>query len=337
MSKDLTPIPNRFDDAIAIIDNARSRAMRAVNAELINMYWEIGAYVSERVESIGWGKSVVADFSAFLQSRYPSSKGFSAQNIWRMKQFYETYRGNEKLSPLVREIAWTNNLAIMTGCKTDEAREFYLRLCIANRYTKRELERQIGSMLYERTMLSNETHRELIARNSGLSALRDSYVFEFLDLEEPYKEKDLRRQIVSHLKDFILEFGRDFTFVGEEYRVQVGNTDFFIDLLFYNRALTCLVAIELKIDTFKPEHLGQLNFYLEALDRDVRKPNENPSVGLILCTSKDDTVVEYALSRTLSPTMVADYTLHLPNKEILQNKLRELTELALESGEGDEE
>ena len=162
-------------------------------------------------------------------------------------------------------------------------------------------------------------------------------MFEFLDLEEPYKEKDLRRQIASHLKDFILEFGHDFTFVGEEYRVQVGNTDFFIDLLFYNRALSCLVAIELKIDTFRPEHLGQLNFYLEALDRDVKKPNENPSVGLVLCTGKDDTVVEYALSRSMSPTMVADYTLHLPDKTILQNKLRELTELALESGEGDKE
>lgn len=160
-------------------------------------------------------------------------------------------------------------------------------------------------------------------------------MFEFLELEKPYKEKDLRRQIVSHLKDFILEFGHDFTFVGEEYRVQVGNTDFFIDLLFYNRALSCLVAIELKIDTFRPEHLGQLNFYLEALDRDVKKPNENPSVGLVLCTGKDDTVVEYALSRSMSSTMVADYTLHLPDKAILQNKLRELTELALESGEGD--
>lgn len=147
---------------------------------------------------------------------------------------------------------------------------------------------------------------------------------------------DLRRQIVSHLKDFILEFGHDFTFVGEEYRVQVGNTDFFIDLLFYNRALSCLVAIELKIDTFRPEHLGRLNFYLEALDRDVKKPNENPSVGLVLCTGKDDTVVEYALSRSMSPTMVADYTLHLPDKAILQSKLRELTELALESGEGNE-
>lgn len=242
----------------------------------------------------------------------------------------------QKLSPLVREIPWTSNLLIMTGCKTDEAREFYLRLCIANRYTKRELDRQIGSMLYERTMISHEKHKDLLAGNGGLVALRDSYVFEFLDLEEPYKEKDLRRQIVSHLKDFILEFGHDFTFVGEEYRVQVGNTDFFIDLLFYNRALSCLVAIELKIDTFRPEHLGQLNFYLEALDRDVKKPNENPSVGLVLCTGKDDTVVEYALSRSMSPTMVADYTLHLPDKAILQSKLRELTELALEGGEDDE-
>lgn len=336
MSNELTHNPGQFDEVIHIIDNARSRAMKAVNAELIQMYWEIGSYVSGRVKDGGWGKSVVADFSEFLQAHYPGTKGFSAQNIWRMKQFYETYCDNEKLSPLVREIPWTSNLLIMTGCKTDEAREFYLRLCIANRYTKRELDRQIGSMLYERTMISHEKHKNLLAGNGGLAALRDSYVFEFLDLEKPYKEKDLRHQIVSHLKDFILEFGHDFTFVGEEYRVQVGNTDFFIDLLFYNRALSCLVAIELKIDTFRPEHLGQLNFYLEVLDRDVKKPNENPSVGLVLCTGKDDTVVEYALSRSMSPTMVADYTLHLPDKTILQNKLRELTELALESGEGNE-
>ena len=328
-----TPSVNQFEDVIAVIDDARSRAIRAVNAELINMNWEIGAYVSRKVRNAGWEKSVVADFSAFLQSRYPSSKGFSAQNIWRMKQFYETYRDSAKLSPLVREIAWTNNLVIMSGCKTDEAREFYLRLCIANRYTKRELERQIGSMLYERTMLSNGRHKELITRSGGLAALRDSYVFEFLNLDEPYKEKDLRKQIVSHLKNFILEFGRDFTFVGEEYRVQVGNTDFFIDLLFYNRALTCLVAVELKIDVFKPEHLGQLNFYLEALDRDVKKPNENPSVGLILCTGKDDAVVEYALSRSMSPAMIADYTLHLPNKKLLQEKLREITMLAEDAAE----
>lgn len=194
----------------------------------------------------------------------------------------------------------------------------------------------VNFMLFERTMLSDTKNKELLTRSGGLVALRDAYVFEFLDVKEPYKEKDLRKSIVANLRDFILEFGQDFTFVGEEYRIQVGNTDFFINLLFYNRALSCLVAIELKVDKFRPEHLGQLNFYLEALDRDVRKPNENPSVGLILCTSKDDTVVEYALSRSMSPTMVADYTLHLPDKTLLENRLRELTQaLTLESGDAE--
>ena len=334
MSQELISNMEQFDEIVSIIDNARARAMRAVNAELINMYWEIGAYISEKVDSAGWGKNVVSEFSEFLRNHYPAAKGFSPQNIWRMKQFYETYCGKEKLSPLVREISWTNNLLIMAGCKSDEAREFYLTLCARNNYSKRELDRQINSMLFERTMLSDAKNKELMVRNEGLQALRDAYVFEFLNVKEPYKEKDLRKSIVANLRDFILEFGKDFTFVGEEYRVQVGNTDFFVDLLFYNRALSCLVAIELKVDKFRPEHLGQLNFYLEALDRDVRKANENPSVGLILCTSKDDTVVEYALSRSMSPTMVADYTLHLPDKAVLQNKLRELTEqLALESGD----
>ena len=330
MSNELTHNPGQFDEVIHIIDNARSRAMKAVNAELIQMYWEIGSYVSGRVKDGGWGKSVVADFSEFLQAHYPGTKGFSAQNIWRMKQFYETYCDNEKLSPLVREIPWTSNLLIMTGCKTDDAREFSLRLCIANRYTKRELDRQIGSMLYERTMISHEKHKNLLAGNGGLAALRDSYVFEFLDLEKPYKEKDLRHQIVSHLKDFILEFGHDFTFVGEEYRVQVGNTDFFIDLLFYNRALSCLVAIELKIDTFRPEHLGQLNFYLEALDRDVKRSNENPSIGIILCPEADKVVVEYAMSRSMSPTMIAEYKRILIPQERMQQQLNEFCNLFLD-------
>ena len=245
-----------------------------------------------------------------------------------MKQFYETYRDKEKLSPLVREISWSNNLLILSGCKTDEAKEFYLRLCARNGYSKRELERQIDSMLFERTMLSDAKNKQLITRSEGLAALRDAYVFEFLELPPEPKEKDLRKAIVDNLKSFILEFGKDFTFVGEEYRVQVGNTDFFIDLLFYNRALSCLVAVELKVGKFKPEHIGQINFYLEALDRDVKKPNENPSVGLILCASKDDTVVEYALSRSMSPTMVSEYALQLPDKKLLQEKLRELTDMA---------
>ena len=325
---DIIKYNNDFENIIQIIERSKARAIRAVNAEMIEMYWQIGKYISEKADNDGWGKGVVQDFANFLKQEYPSASGFSAQNIWRMKQFYETYKDKEKLSPLVREITWSNNLLIMAGCKTDESKEFYLRLCIANGYGKRELERQIDSMLYERTMISTAKHKNLIAQNPAVGALRDSYVLEFLDIPEDYKEKDLRKSIIANIKQFILEFGKDFTFVGEEYRVQVGNTDFFIDLLFYNRALACLVAIELKVGKFKPEHLGQLNFYLEALNRDVKKPNENPSVGLILCTYKDDTVVEYALSSSLSPAMVADYTLQLPDKKLLEAKLREIAMLA---------
>ena len=326
-----------FEDVIAIIERARENAFRAVNRELISMYWEIGHYISEKAAADNWGKSIVQEFSRAIQSRFVGIKGFSPQNIWRMKQFYETYAKSEKLSTLSRELSWSNNVLIMMAAKTDEEREFYLLLTKNNNYSARELERQIDSSLYERSMISAERNQLFISRNAGLTALRDSYVLEFLDVPERHKEKELRKAIIANLRDFILEFGRDFSFVGEEYRVQVGNTDFNIDLLFYNRELACLVAIELKIGRFKPEHLGQLEFYLEALDRDVKKPSENPRVGLILCAKKDDEVVEYALSRSMSPALIAEYQTHLPQKALLTNKLRELRELAEAEGLTDNE
>ena len=326
-----------FEEVISIIERARENSFRAVNRELIAMYWEIGRYISQKTISDNWGKSVVLEFSNFIQNRFVGIKGFSPQNIWRMKQFYETYREKEKLSPLVREITWTNNVLIMMAAKTDEEREFYLLLSAKNNYSKRELERQIDTALFERTMISTEKNKQFLKRSSGLAALRDSYVLEFLDIPEQHKEKELRSSIVANLRDFILEFGKDFTLVGEEYRIQVGNTDFNIDLLFYNRELSCLVAVELKIGRFKPEHLGQLEFYLEALDRDIKKPNENPSVGVILCAKKDDEVVEYALSRSASPALIAQYQTHLPQKALLADKLRELRELAEAQGLEDEE
>ena len=318
---------NDFNEILVIIQQARERAFRAVNHELISMYWEIGKYVSGKVKSNAWGKSIVNDFSIFVQGKYIGIKGFSPQNIWRMKQFYEIYNSKEKLVSLIRELSWTHNLRIMP-CKTDEEREFYLTLSVKNRYSERELVRQINSALFERAMMSDMSNKLITDRSEGLRALRDSYVLEFLDLPEKHKEKDLRKAIVRNLKNFILEFGEDFAFVGEEYRVQVGNRDFRIDLLFSNRELRCLVAIELKIGEFEPEHLGKMDFYLEALDRDVKKKSENPSVGLILCTKKDAAVVEYALSRSLSPALIAEYKLHLPDKRILERKLRELAELA---------
>jgi predicted nuclease of restriction endonuclease-like (RecB) superfamily len=325
-----------FEEIAAIIDRSRERAFRSVNRELIDMYWEIGQYISEKIKTEKWGKSIVEDFADYIRSRFIGIQGFSASNIWRMRQFYETYHNNEKLAPLVREIGWAQNLIIMSRAKSDEAREFYLLLSSKNNYSKRELERQIDSALFERMMISNEQNKLFARRSPGLTVLRDSYVLEFLDIPEHHKEKELRKAIIANLRDFILEFGKDFTLVGEEYRIQVGNKDFRVDLLLYNRELSCLVAIELKVTDFSPEHLGQLEFYLEALDRDVRKPSENPSVGLILCAGKDDEVVEYALSRSMSPALIADYQTHLPQKALLENKLRELRELAEAEGLADD-
>lgn len=322
---------NEFDEIVEIIEQARQRAFRAVNRELIEMYWQIGQYISEKVKSNAWGKSIVTEFASFVQSKYVGIKGFSAQNIWRMKQFYETYAGNEKLSTLSRELTWSNNVLIMVSAKTAEAQEFYMNLAIKNNYSARELERQLDSMLFERTMISNKVNQLQLTKHTELTSLRDSYVLEFLNIPDSHSELDL--QHAANLKDFILEFGKDLSFMGQEYRIQVGNADFFVDLLFYNRELQCLVAIELKTEKFKPEHLGQLEFYLEALDRDVRKPNENPSIGLILCAAKDETVVEYALSRSMSPALVAEYKLHLPDKAILEHKLREIQELLTEPSE----
>ena len=329
MSNELTSKYHaEFNEIIEIIERSRKNAFRAVNTEMLLMYWDVGAYISDKIRNDDWGKSVVDEFALFMKIHRPEIKGFSSSNVWRMRQYYETYCDNENLAILSREITWSNNIMIMSRAKTGEAREFYLLLTKENKYAFRDLKRQMNSMIYERMMISNEKNQLFIAKNAGLTALRDSYTLEFLDVPKVHKEKELRKSIVKNLRDFILEFGKDFTFVGEEYRVQVGNKDFYIDLLFFNRELACLVAIDLKITDFEPQYLGQLEFYLEALDRDVKKKNENPSVGLILCASKDDTVVEYALSRSMSPALIADYQLHLPDKNLLTERLRELKELA---------
>jgi predicted nuclease of restriction endonuclease-like (RecB) superfamily len=317
---------NRFTDIIQLIKQSRTNAIKAVNAELINLYWNVGEYISKKIEQSEWGDSVVTVLANFIQTQEPEIKGFSDKNIWRMKQFYETYKDFPKLSTVLREISWSHNLAIFSRCKTAEEREFYLRLAKQESYSFRELDRQISASLFERTMIGNlKLSTALRESNRDLTnTFKDSYVFEFLNLPDPHSESDLQRGIVRQMKNFILELGKDFLFIGEEYKLQVGNSDFFIDLLFYHRGLQCLIAFELKADKFKPDHFGQLNFYLEALDRDVKKSNENPSIGVLLCKDKDGEVVEYALSRSLSPTMVSEYKTKLPDKKLLQQKLHEL-------------
>ena len=318
-------LQEQFSHISALIKEAKQRAFQAVNHELVSLYWQVGEYVSQQVASKVWGKSVVKELSEYILRSEPNVIGFSSQNIWRMRQFYETYKDAPKLYTLCREISWSHQRLVM-ACKVHEEREFYLRMSVKEKWSYRELERQINSSYFERVMIGN-TKLSPLARvlpQDITDSFKDTYVLELLHLPEKHSEKDLKKAITQNISKFVLEFGRDFAFMGEEYPVQVGNQDFAIDLVFYNRSLNCIVAIELKIEKFKPEHLGQLNFYLEALDRDVRKPHENPSIGILLCKGKDDTVVEYALSRTLSPTLVADYETKLPDKKLLQAKWEEI-------------
>lgn len=328
-----------FNEVVGIIEKARERAYRKVNEELILMYRDIGKYISEHAENAAYGDSFVDGLADFFAKSYPDLKGFNRRGLYRMKQFYELYKDDEKVSPLVTQLSWTHHLIIMSACKSAEERLFYMTLCIRERYSKRELQRQIDSGYYERYMLSQKPATPAIseAKRATSNVFLDTYTLDFLDLPESVSERDFSSAIVNNLKNFILEIGKDFTFIGQEYRVQVGNHDYFIDLLFFHRGLSCLVAFELKIGEFKPEYVGKMNLYLEALDRDVKKDNENPSVGVILCASKDDEVVEYALSRSLSPTLVSEYRLKLIDKKLLQRKLKEYVELAEISEKGDEE
>ena len=249
-----------------------------------------------------------------------------------MIKFYKTYKNDEIATPLVTQLSWTNNLLILSGSKSKDERHFYLQLAIKNKYSKRELDRQISSCYYERYLLSDGKQLESMSKTIDEddypnTRILDTYSLEFLDLPEEFSENDLRKSIINNLKKFILEIGKNFTFIGDEYRIQVGNHDFFIDLLFYNRDLSCLIAFEIKLGEYKAEYLGKMNLYLEALDRDVRKENENPSVGIILCSSKDKDVVEYSISKNMSQTMISEYKLKLIDKKILENKLKEVKKI----------
>ncbi len=297
---------------------------------MIDLYWRVGEYISRKLASAAWGEGVVDQLARFIAQRHPDLKGFTRPNLFRMRQFYEAYRDDEKVSPLVRQLPWTHNLMILSRSKHPEEREFYLRLASKEKWSSRELERQLKTALFERAVL-NPPKVSAVLRQFHPEAetiFKDTYLLDFLSLPERHSEADLQRALVANLRRFLIELGRDFCFLGEQYLLQVGGKDFRLDLLFYHRELQCLVGFELKLEEFEPAHLGQLEFYLEALDRDLRKPHERPSIGVLLCAGKDGEVVEYALSRSLSPALIAEYQLRLPDKKLLQAKLREFYELA---------
>ena len=318
-----------------IVENAKERAYRKVNEELILMYQEEGKYISQKTKEASYGSGFVDNVAEFFSTNYPELKGFNRRGLYRMKQFYELYSDDEKVSTLLTQLSWSNHLTIMSGFKSKEEREFYITLAIKENLTHRELVRQMASGYFERYILSTENNLPAIqkVKQETHHLFMDSYVLEFLDAPKIGNERDFQKSILENLKNFILEIGKDFSFISNEYKVQVGNHDYYIDLLFYHRGLSCLVAFELKIGDFKPEYVGKMNLYLEALDREVKKQTENPSVGVILCASKDDEVVEFALSRTISPTMVSEYRLKLIDKNLLQRKLKEYIDIVQETNE----
>ncbi|KPG78977.1 MULTISPECIES: PDDEXK nuclease domain-containing protein [unclassified Pseudomonas] len=316
---------DRFNEVLALIHSSRHKAMQAVNTHLIELYWQVGAHISRKIERAEWGDSVIAQLAAHLAQTQPGLRGFTRPNLFRMRQFYETYRNEAIVSPLVRQLPWTHNMIILSQSKCPEERAFYLRMAVQEKWSKRELERQLKAALFERTLADPAKASAALKQThpAALEIFRDSYMVEFLDLPSAHSESDLHQGLLTRLKDFLIELGRDFCFVGSEYPLQVGGRDFALDLLFFHRGLNCLVAIELKVGRFEPEYLGKLDFYLEALDRNVRKPHENPAIGVLLCASKEDEVVEYALNRSLSPALIAQYQTCLPDKQLLQAKLHE--------------
>lgn len=321
-----------FSAVFSIIQERRQNAYRRINEELVTMYYEIGAFLSQKIKNEKWGNKTISLLSDSIRKQYPTLTGFDRSGLYRMVQFYETYCENEIVAPLVRQISWTNNILIFSHKSSLEEKEFYIRLCIKNNYSKRELQRQIQSHYYERYLLSNgnalESFEPVVGEDDVPNTrILDQFSLEFLDLPNNYKEKDLKNAIMNNLKDFVLEIGKDFSFVDKEHRITVGGEDFYIDLLFYNRAYSCLVAIELKVDKFQPEFVSKMDFYLAALDKYEKKENENPSVGIILCASKNDSVVELSTSRTLSPTAISTYSTNLIDTELLKKKLIEYQEM----------
>ncbi len=289
---------------------AQYEALRAVNKELVGLYWDIGSMIAQRQKELGWGKSVVDKLAGDLQKEFPGVRGFSVQNLWYMRQFFLAYSGHVKLQPLVGEISWTKHLVILGRCSEDLEREFYIRMTRKFGWSKSVLIHQIENQSYEKTLIGQTNFDKALTpkrRAQAKLAVKDEYTFDFLELSEEHSERELERALVSRIEAFLRSMGGMFAFVGSQFRLEVDGREFFIDLLLFHRRLRCLVAVELKVGEFQPEFVGKMQFYLTALDRQVREKGENPAIGIILCKEKSRTIVEYALRQAKKPIGVAAY------------------------------
>ncbi len=337
MSRNALQLPNDYAGLLTEIKErvraAQYQALRSVNKELVGLYWDIGKLILERQAGDTWGKSVVEQLAQDLQAEFPGVGGFSASNLWRMKAFFEAYADAEKLAPLVREIGWSHNLVILQRCSDPQEREFYLRMTRKFGWSRSVLLHQIENQSYERTLLGQTNFDQALTpelQAQAKLAVKDEYTFDFLELGAKHSERELERALIGRVEEFLRTMGGLFAFVGSQFHLEVDGDEYFIDLLLYHRRLKSLVAIELKIGKFQPEFVGKMQFYLAALDRQVRMEDENPSIGIILCKEKNRTVVEYALHDARKPIGVATYRIHKSLPKELQGQLpspEEISEL----------
>ncbi len=300
------------------VRQAQYEALQAVNTQLIDLYWEIGKSIAEK-QSESWGKAIVPTLSKELQNEFPGIGGFSEGNLWLMAQFYSQYHNVEFLVPLVREISWSKHITILKKCKDFKERQFYILSTKKFGWTKNVLIHQIENKTFEKYLLNQTNFDDTLPekiKNQAYLAVKDEYTFDLLNLAAEHSESELEQALVRNIRNFLLEMGHNFTFVGNQYKVCISDKEYFIDLLLYHRQLQCLVAVELKIGEFMPEYKGKMEFYLSVLNSTVKLPHENESIGIIICKSKDRTIVEYSLKSSNMPIGVATYNTsdYLPAK-----------------------
>jgi predicted nuclease of restriction endonuclease-like (RecB) superfamily len=268
---------------------AQYAALKAVNKELVSLYWDIGHLIVSRQADALHGAAIAEQLAADLRAEFPGVGGYSRRNIFYMRELYLAYRDLPKVQPLVAQIGWTQNLIVLQRCKDPLEREFYLRMTKKFGWTKNVLIHQIESQSYEKTLLGQTNFDRAVSpaiRAQAKLAVRDEYSFDFLELGQAHSERDLERALIVRIEQFLRAMGGLFAFIGSQFRLEVDDEEFFIDLLLFHRRLRCLVAIELKVGEFKPEFVGKMQFYLTALDRQVREEHENPSIGIILCKER---------------------------------------------------
>ena len=330
---------NFKNEITARIRSAQYEALKAVNKEMIALYWEVGKRITEQQTALGWGKSVVENLSRDIQKEFPGIKGFGVSNMWDMARFYTEYQSNEILQPLVGEISWSKHIVILTKCKETRQRQFYILATKKYGWTKDVLINKIEAKTYENYLLGQSNFDNTLPdkiKNQAILALKDEYTFDLVGLAEEHSEYELEQAIIKNIRAFLMEFGTDFSFIGNQYRLEVDGKEYFIDLLLYNRRLQAMIAIELKIGEFQPEYKGKMEFYLNVLNDTVKLPHENPAIGIIICKSKSRMIVEYALKSSNMPIGVATYSLSselpeaykklLPTSEEIAKKIELLIE-----------